>query len=510
MRFFGREIKVQINRIQTKSQDTLPVTLEPSTYRGFGSDFWFFGSDGVDYKFTYSGHESSLKAYQKCSPLTAIINRKAQAHINGKTWVMNTRGKEAQGKEADKLRKLLAKPNPLQSWKQFEAQQKIYIQLFGWCLVLPIIPVGYEKYGPIEASSLWNIPPYMVDIEETNKLFYQTDMTGIIKQIVLKYKNQKQIIPANNIYIFKDFTPSINSLIFPETRICSLSMSINNIIASLESCNELINYAGSQGIITPDNGGGQLISVPLNPDEKKELQEEFKRQYGIRKGQYRYIISPAAVKWQQMGMRPKDLALREGVTEDSKMICDGYGYPPHLLGLIDPSFNNQSTAEKGLYQNTIIPEAESMYEEWNNFFRLSEYNIKLEKDYSHLPILQADATQLATARRTWDEALKLEFDAGLITLNDWLIKLGEDPLPGDLGNVRSTDPKSSNIPFGLTMSVGAIQGLISVITAQGMSAEARQATLEVLFGISPQDAARMATESVPPTTLPITNQPADA
>jgi hypothetical protein len=428
LRSFKSLAVAKADNIQTR-----PVGL--SNYRG-GSDFFFFGADGVDIKFSFNGHESSLKAYRECAPLSAIINRKAQAHINGKTWIMNIsgkgKGKESTSEAANKLRKLLAKPNPLQSWKQFRAQQKIYMQLFGFSIVLPIMPVGFESRSPLDATSLWNIPPYLVDIEETNALFYQSNLKGIVRSIKLKYRDTITELPLDNLHIFKDFTPSMDTLVFTESRVRSNAQAINNIMGAMESRGELISYAGSQGIISPDNGAGQFVSTPLKPDDKQQLQNDFKTQYGIRKGQFRYIISPAAIKWQSMSVKTKDLMLIEEVVESTKSLCDSYGYPPHLLGLIDPTFNNQSAAEKGFYQNTIIPESESMDEEWNNFFRLtnSDLNIKFETDFSHLPVLQEDEKSKAEARKARNEALSMEFLNNLITLNRWLELNGEDTRTG--------------------------------------------------------------------------------
>jgi hypothetical protein len=418
----------------TKADNISTRQVGLSTYRG-GSDFYFFGADGVDIKFSFNGHESSLKAYRECGPLTSIINRKAQAHINGQTFVMTVggkgKGKESTGEAANKLRKLMAKPNPLQSWKQFRAQQKIYMQLFGFSIVLPIMSVGFESRGPIDATSLWNIPPYLVDIEESNALFYQSNMNGIVKAIRLRYRDSVIPLLLDRIYVFKDFTPSMETLAFPESRVRSNAQAINNIIGAMESRGELISYAGSQGIISPDAGSGQYVPMAIGPKEKSQLHADFKTQYGIRKGQFRYIISPAAIKWQSMSVKTKDLMLIEEVVESTKSLCDAYGYPPHLLGIINPTFNNQAAAEKGFYQNTIIPESESMDEEWNNFFRLpeSDLNIRIETDFSHLPILQEDEKSKAEARKARNEALIIEFQNNMLTLNRWLELNGEDTIP---------------------------------------------------------------------------------
>lgn len=419
--------KIALDQVNKSSAGPAePILITPSEYRNQMAEMFLPGGAGISRAFSYTGIQSARKAYTDCPPLTAIINRKAQSHINGRLWILNEKGKEAQNETAKKIRKLLAKPNLLQSWKQFDAQKKIYTQCFGFCLTIAIIPAGFEKYGPIEASALWNIPPNMLDIQETNKLFYKSDISGVIKSIKLSYRGETTELKDQPFCIFRDFTPSFCSMVVPETRIKSLEMPINNIIGAYESRNVLINYRGALGIISSESDKSGYI--PIKEGDKQSLQKDFQR-YGLKGQQWKFIITSAAVKWQQMGIPTKDLMLFEEVVDSSKAICDSYGFPPHLLGLIDPTFNNQKEAEKGLYQNTIIPESESEDEEWNNWFRTYEYGIRIERDFSHLPVLQEDKVNLATARKILNEALEKEWRNGMITLNQWLVKNGDDPFP---------------------------------------------------------------------------------
>lgn len=486
-----------------------PVLIDPSTHKTPDNGNWFWEtSGGSSFYFKYSGHSSSLTAYTRCPPVNAIINRKAQAFINGKTFILNKKGKEATSEDAEKILKLLRRPNPIQNQMQFEAQGYIYEQLFGYNIVLSIKPVGFKEN--IDATSLWNIPPTMIDIEETNKLFYQTDTRGIIKEIVLTYKGQRTVLNVSDLFIFKDITPSMNSLVLPESRICALELPINNIIGAYESRNVLINNRGPLGILTQEVGNGNFVALPMTKTDKEELQQELRR-YGLKRRQVQYIVTNAALKWQSMGVPTKDLMLFEEVQAGTMAICDGFGYPYPLISSERTNNLGGSSTDpnkKLLYQDTIIPEAESIYQQWNEFFKTETLKIRIEKDYTHVAVLQEDKVQAATARLTFDQALEVEFRNGLITLNDWLIKLGEDPLPDELGNVRATDIKNSNVPLAVTIGVGGVQGLIAVITAQGMSDDAKRATLEITFGISPADAARMATSTQTQTQPDATTQPA--
>lgn len=406
---------------------------------------WFFEQHGKSFfYFTYTGHPDSQRAYECCPPVNAIINRKAQAYINGKTWVLNTqgkaKGKEATGVEASKIKKLIAKPNPLQSWKQFEAQGYIYQQLFGYNIVLPIKPVGFKDN--IDATSLWNIPPSMVNIEETDKLFYQTDVSGIIKEITLTYKGKESKLKVSDIYIMKDFTPSFYSLILPQSRIAALSMPINNIIGAYESRNVLINYRGALGILSQDPGSGTYGPIPMDPDAKDQLQQDFRR-YGLKNHQWQFIITSASLKWQAMGSNTKDLMLFEEIEADTMAICDAYNYPFQLMSAAKgTTFSNLNEGKKLLYQDATIPEAESMYEQWNQLFDTPRFNIILDKDFTHVDVLQEDKVQAATARKQRNDALLIEYQNDLITMNRWLELNGEDPRPD--GDVYYSEWKKKN------------------------------------------------------------------
>lgn len=393
--------------------------VAPSIYRGgMNNGAFYFGGNGLDYRFSYNNHSSSLEAYQKCPPLTAVINRKAQCYINGKTEIINTQETESNSAAAKRLKALLKNPNPLQTWKQFEAQQYIYIQLFGFCVTLPIIPAGFEKLGPLHATSLWNIPPYMLDIAESNKLFYQTDITGIIDYIRLDYKGIQTQLPLENLFIFKDFTPSANSLIFPESRIKSLTMPINNIIGAYLSRNELINYAGAQGLMSPaaDDING---AIPLKGKEKAELQEDFKRQYGIQRGQWRYIIAPTAMNWVPIGKPTKDLMLFEEISDDIMRICDTLNYPSPLLNSEKgPSVSNTAVYQAQIYTDGIIPESEDIYEQWDRYFKLEKLNLCIRKNYNHVSVLQENKKEQGQALLYLNQSNMLLWNQDLITANE--------------------------------------------------------------------------------------------
>lgn len=416
------------------------AVLVPSQFRdNTGGPNWFFGPNGIDYRFIFDGATSATKAYNKCPPLAAIINRKAQAYINGRTEIINTQGKAngkpATNEKAVKIMALMNNPNPLCSANDFEAQMFLYIQLFGYCPILPIYPAGFEILKDLsEATSLWIIPPYMLDWKEnkTSMWYNAKTQADIVPKLIIKYKDLKTEIDINDLVIFKDFTPSFESFVFPGSRIRPLAMPINNIIGAYEARGELINYAGSQGILTPEMDS--MGAIPLRESEKDQIQADFKRQYGIKSGQSRYIISPAPMKWQGMGRATKELELFSEVVDDIMRICDSYNYPSPLLNTEKgPNVANTAEFKKMVYEEAIIPESLSIYAQWNKAFKLEDQPMKIQKTYDHLPILQQDQVLEGEARLNMNQALEIEWENNLITLNQWRAYNSVDPTPdGDI------------------------------------------------------------------------------
>lgn len=405
---------------------------------------------GGDYSFKHflgNSTEEIRKSYFNCPPLAAIINRKAQEYTNGKTWVLTAAGKSkgevSQSPAANKLRNLLSNPNPLQTWKQFEAQNYIYTQLFGYCPVLIMRPVGFEN---IDAKMMWNLPPHMCEIEEDTGPFYARGYKGI-KRFTFSYGGATVDIDPSYIFIFKDIMPSFSTVLLPDSRVNTLVMPINNIIGAYESRNMLINSRGALGMIT-NKTKDSFSAIPLKPGDKEELYAEFQKLYGLRRGQAHVIISSADLAWQSMVLPTKDLMLFEEIEDSANRICDTFMFPKELLANMGKgtTYSNMATSTRNLYQGAIIPEAGDKYEQWNKLFETEKYNLILDRDYSHLSALQADAKMAAEARLRRAQAFQIEFRNNVITLNQWRIANNEDPVKG--GDVYYSDIKDMLEPEG--------------------------------------------------------------
>lgn len=471
------------------------IPIDPADYRGAnGEEGWsYMTGDGAHAYFKYHGYGQCVTAYEKCPAVSAIINKKAQSFIDGKVWVLNTNGKEAKTPQATKLRTLLKKPNLLQSWDEFLAQMYIYVQLFGFCPMIAIKRTGFEEN--IDAKALWNIPPNFIDFEYTNKLYKETGLDGVLKTIYIRYGGKRIPIPTKDICIVRDMSPSLQgNMIFPESRIATLVDPINNSIGAYESRNILINYRGALGIFSKDTGGGSsgFPSPPITPDEKNDLQKDFQR-YGLRKQQWQFIITSAAVKWQSVGASPKELLLFEEVEAATMSICDRYNYPYQLMAAAKgTTFANVAEGHKVLYTGAILPEAKSLFEQLNTFFDLETYSLRLDMDYSAVAALQKDKKAEAEARASRDAAYKIEWDNNACTLNEWRIANGDDPLPGAIGTLlKSQLTTVDEFPLSFAIGTDGVNAVVGIISNINLSKQTAQAILEIVYNIPAPKAARL-------------------
>lgn len=425
-----------ITAIATKSVTS--ELIQPSRWRNGN---FFFGVNGADKAFIWGNFNSSLIAYQKCPIVAAVINKMAQALVNGKTVVKTADGKrEATTPYAKGIIKVMKRPNILQTGKQFKAQGNIYKRIYGYCPILVIKPVGYEE-DP-STWKFWNIPPWMLQIRDSTNMFY-TSGAKPFESIWLTYMGHSVQLNPDSIFFLKEnqistgtymmnsTNPDNVSLFLPDSKLFSLEKPIDNFIASLHSRGSLIRNRGPQWLLTNDSNDNPEAGIfPNDPDQLKGLHKDF-LQYGIMDGQRKAIITDAKLKLQTVGFDVKQLQLLEGELQDAKQICDGLNYPPYLLGLVDAKFDNQDIAERSLYINSIIPDSDSDDEQWGtDIFKVDEMGLKIETDFGHLPALQEDITEQGRGRWYMDQALLIEWQNDWITWNKIREIMGEDAVPG--------------------------------------------------------------------------------
>ncbi len=418
----------------------------------------FFGIYGEDCLINLTCEKDFLAAYNACSPLKAIIGKRLKAFNSGIIQVINPNTlKEVKSGRASEIRQLIKKPNILQTESQFQAQQNAYIDIFGYCPVLKIRASGIPGI-----SSMWNIPPWLFDIEYTKKWLKQSKIDGIYQAYFLYWEGERIEIPFKDLFfVFDDGigTECDTNLTIPDSRLIGNDHVVGNIVAAYKARHTLITKRGAIGILS-NEGEDQDGSVPMRTGEKEDLQKDFKK-YGLVGQAFQVIITDANLKWQQMGFATKDLLLFEEIQDCIDRLCDIYGTPVALMArATDTTFENQNQARKDFIENTIIPESASRMEQFTNGVMEGEEGLQITRDYSKLAVLQEDKGKAATARKDLDTALQMEYLKGLITKNDWREKLGLERVSLEI------DPKGDEYYDEVAAKEAETQSQIAIQTAK--------------------------------------------
>lgn len=414
-----------------------------------GLDFIPANSKGDIIKLTDRGNKAQwlgLKspmmqywAYQYCCPLASVIDRLADADSNGKLKIIkNDATKEASKSEyAKRMMKLLKRPNPMQTWKQFRAQQVVYKKIFGYCPVLPIMPAGMKfTEDPSYATSLWNLPPWLCVITPTRKMFGQTSMRGIIDKLEINGLGDTVTLTGDQFFTVDDgyMSNEMENYLTPISKMVGLDWAVSNVLAAMEADNVLLKKKGPLGFISHDAAATKdsvAGYIPMSVKEKKELQDNLS-EYGMTWDQFQYVISRQAVKWNPISYNVKELMTKETVKQGIEMICDRYGYPFGLLSNAKgTTYSNQDGQKRDLYQDNVIINNESDIDEYNFYFKMEENGITLVSDFNHLPIMQEDENRASLALKARTDAVINQYKAKAITLNRMRVMLGQPTVEGD-------------------------------------------------------------------------------
>lgn len=377
---------------------------------------WELVSTAIDYR----------RIFELCSPLAAIISRKAAAFANGDlTFIKSTTGGEVKGLDKQ-WKQLFDRPNSMQTGTEFLIQLYVFMAMRGFCYGYPIYAEGFSDIP----QSIWLLPPWYVTVSPINNPFFQFTNGAIERQVIFNWNGETTEVPESELILFKDpGSTLINQYTWlPESRIMSLQRPISTLIAAIESRNILVTRRGALGILSNATGKADNAYVPIRFEEKEQIQKDY-RKFGTLANQWQLLITDANLSYQQMAMSVKDLMLFEEHERDIMDICDVFGYPYELLSNSKgTTYANKNEAGKKLYQDAIIPESKIISEQLEIGLKLSDVNIELELVYDNVEALQESMKDTGSGRLAMNNALAVQWENNLITLDDWREQVGDERL----------------------------------------------------------------------------------
>ncbi|MFA5768617.1 MAG: phage portal protein [Bacteroidales bacterium] len=399
-----------------------PVAAEVSN----GETYYYLNMPGISGNQTRvstltgtSTVEEQRLCYKWCPPLAGIISRKVESHVAAAYTVVDANGKESTTAQANNTRALLARPNPYQSWIEFESLAKTDILLHGEAFIYGLRAPG----GRVVAMSV--LPNDKVRVDTTGYVHMQTAIEDIIRGYWYGDHGSEIFIPVNDVLHLKDVQVNTEKPLIGLSRLVSLTDPVMNIIAAYEARNVLLTKRGMIGILSNESTDA-VSRVLMDPKEKAQIQRDFNT-YGVSKDKYQVVITSQALKWNPMTFPTKDLMLFEEIDDDVRQIADNYNYPMHLLGFkAGTTFSNVEEAKKSLYQDATIPESRRWCGALSRFLNLE--SIQIVASFNHLPVFQDDEVARAGVVLTTSQAMEIAYRNGVVTLEEWRGAIGCDPI----------------------------------------------------------------------------------
>ncbi|MCP4987262.1 MAG: phage portal protein [Colwellia sp.] len=388
------------------------------------------------------GHFEAAARYNPI--VKGAINLLATTSSNGKKYLVDSvSGNEIlwddKNEAVQKIKKLLIlRPNPMQSGKEYEHQGIFYLKVFGNRFSYALMPLGFDsELDLMNVEALYNLPSQFIKVKTTGKIYNQTTIEGIISEYartnvspVDKYEPHT-IMHYNEVNISSE-EPTIMGI----SKLEVLKDTIKNTQSAFQAMNSILVSRGMQGIISIDSKDGQGTIVPLNPSDKKEVDEKFKNDYGLLNGQNPFLISPVPLNYIKTAMNSKDLGIYEEFSNNSMLISNEFGIPPELLKtyIQGATYENQVQSVRRLYQDTTIPQVEESDQYTNYRLNLEKYGLVLKTKWDHVPALAENEKEKATANHLSVRSALEEFNNNLITWNQYLTKTNQEPVEEAKGN----------------------------------------------------------------------------
>lgn len=306
--------------------------------------------------------------------------------------------------DAHPLLSLLQNPNPQQTQTSFLESVVSYLLLSGNSYIESISLPGH----PIQ--ELYALRPDRMQLIPSAK--------GQISSYVYRVDDQETFLPASSILHLKTFHP-LNDW-YGMSPVEAIAGSIDQHNAVSEH-----NLAVLQNGARPS--GAFILNTQYQPYFTQQQREElgdFMENY--MKGPHnggRIMVMEGDFKWQDLGMKLKELDFIEGKKLSAREIAQAYGVPPMLVGVSgDSTYANYREARFHFWEDTILPLVEMIIESFNQWLA-PRFDPSL-KFLSHVDEIPA----LAPRREmTWDKVAKAPF----LTTNEKRQAVGYGPLKKD-------------------------------------------------------------------------------
>ena len=319
-----------------------------------------------------------------------------------------------EGKAAQEIRDLLIRPNPRQSYKTFIRMAASYKLISGNTYILSNI-ASTRRF-----MELTLLRPDRVRIE--------TNTYSIPIRYIYEINGHKDIYPIDpdtflsDVLHIKEFHPLDDLYGFSPIAAAARAIKQNN-EASEWNQRTLENSGRPPGILSLKDKGD--YAPPPTKEQIDSISESIFQRFQEWGTHGRIPVVGSEMNWLALGMSSTQIDWINGKSSTARDICNAFRYPPFLLGMPEgATYNNVSEAKLALYEEAVIPIAQSILAELAYYIGIQKnVDLTIELDLDQVPALMPRRQIARQSAR--DDVL-----AGIFTVNEARDEQGYDPVEG--------------------------------------------------------------------------------
>lgn len=315
-----------------------------NNYTGMGSSYTALATEG------YSQNAIVYACISKIANAVSSVDLNAYKDIDGKL----------EKQKANELEKLIMQPNPRQSGRGFAKELITQYLIGGNCFILG---TGMESGKSQKPKELYLLSPDKVEIVRGDQL-----------PIAYKYKpapGKEVTFPVDQLTgksaILHIKTPNPLSEFYGLPPLAAAAYGVDIFNSGMRWNKKLLdNDCRPSGALTVEGADGSPRS--LSDEQYKALKEELAQHYSGAANAGRPLLLEGGLKWQEMGITPKDMDFQENILMASRFIASVFHVPPQLVNIKGEStYSNYEQAELSFWADTVLPLLGSILEDLNRW-----------------------------------------------------------------------------------------------------------------------------------------------
>lgn len=213
------------------------------------------------------------------------------------------------------------------------------------------------------------------------------------------------------------------------------------------------------GTVSPAGGPNAMFTE----EQALQIEQAINRRFSDPKNANKWAVLRSQIDFKPLSVTPKDAEFLGTLNWSMEEIARAYGVPLDLIGG-QRTYENYNTAQRDIWQRTMIPESRFIADE------LTEQLLPMfpgQADLAEFDVSGVDVLQEAEHAR-WMIA-KEQLDKWVLTINEWRDRHGLPPVPwGDVvwGTLQTAPINSALPPAPSTDSIWAKEAALEIEAAK--------------------------------------------